>query len=152
MKRATHLSVLFAAIVVVLTGFMQGVALHAQSNAAVGAARFGISIDGVQIGVFEQLISEADLGTGAGPQAITLTGGRTRGMEMAAWHELVILGDVAGARRGATIVLYDYQGSPVRQYHLTNAWPAKLSLDGNRGQLTAATVMLIYETLRVQAD
>jgi hypothetical protein len=125
---------------------------RSEPGAPIGAARFALTVDGVQIGTFESLISETDPAAGAGSRAFTLTGGRMQGLEMAAWHELVILGDMVGARRGATIVLYDYQGSPVRQYHLTNAWPAKLSLDGNRGQLTAATVMLIYETLRVQAD
>jgi len=152
MKRS-RMYVFFAAIGVVLTGVMQGVPLHAQSNAPAGAARFGISIDGVQIGVFEQLISEADLGTGLGPQAITLTGGRTRGMEMAAWHELVILGDVAAARKSATIVIYDFSGSPVKTYHLENAWPSKVALDtSDRGRLTTATVMLMYESIRVQAE
>jgi hypothetical protein len=152
MKRS-HVYVLFAAIGVVLTGFMQGVPLHAQSNAPVSAARFGISIDGVQIGVFEQLISEADLGTGAGGQAITLTGGRTRGLEMAAWHELVILGDVAAARKSATIIIYDFSGSPVKTYHLENAWPSKVALDtSDRGRLRTATVMLMYESIRVQAE
>jgi T4-like virus tail tube protein gp19 len=152
MKHSTHVSMLFAAIGIVLTGFMQGVTLQAQ-NSPVSAARFGISIDGVEIGVFEQLISEADLGTGAGGQAMTLTGGRTRGMEMAAWHELVILGDVAAARKSATIVIYNASGSPVKTYHLENAWPSKVSLDtSDRGRLRTATVMLMYESIRVQTE
>jgi phage tail-like protein len=72
---------------------------------------------------------------------------------MAAWHELVILGDVAAARKNATIVMYGRSGRPVRNYHLTNAWPSKLSLDSTqRGQFRAATVMLMYETLRVEED
>jgi T4-like virus tail tube protein gp19 len=136
---------------IVFLGLLLAVPVHAQSDSPVAASRFGISVDGVQIGVFSQLTSEA--ATGAGPQFITLAGGRTQGIEMAAWHELVILGDVAAARKNATIVMYNGSGRPVKTYHLVNAWPAKMSLDGTRGgQLTTSTVMLIYETLRVQQD
>ena len=72
---------------------------------------------------------------------------------MAAWHELVILGDVAAARKNATIVMYDRYGGRVKTYHLVNAWPSKISIGGTRGgQFTTATVMLMYETLRVQED
>ena len=125
--------------------------VQAQRDTPVAASRFGISVDGVQIGVFSQLTSEA--GTGSGGQFITLAGGRTQGNEMAAWHELVILGDVAASRKNATIVMYNGSGRPVKTYHLVNAWPSKISLDGSRGgQVTTATVMLMYETLRVQED
>ena len=140
-----------AVVAIVLTGFVHGVPVEAQQDTPISAARFGISIDGVQIGLFSQLISEADLTTGAGGQAITLAGGRTQGMELAAWHELVILGDVAAARKNAVIVMYDTSGSPVRTYHIQNAWPSKVSLDSSeRGQIRTATVMLMYETVRVQ--
>ena len=129
------------------------VPVQAQRDSPIAASRFSISVDGVQIGVFSQLTSEAADATGAAGKFITLAGGRTQGVEMAAWHELVILGDVAAARKSATIVMYNSSGRPVRTYHLTNAWPSKLSLDSTqRGQLRAATVMLMYETLRVEED
>lgn len=147
-----------AAIGVLLTVFTHAVPLRAQQaaaraskpNEAINASRFGISVDGVQIGVFAQLVSEADLGTGEGGRAITLTGGQTQGIEMAAWHELVILGDVAAARKSATIIMYDSSGSPVKTYHLVNAWPSKVYLESGRGEFKMATVMLMYESLRVQ--
>ncbi len=151
----------WAALGVVLVVLAPGAAIEArqrseradESRAPIGAARFALSVDGVPIGFFEHLISESDLGSGNSSHAFTLTGGRTQGLELAAWHELVILGDVAAARRGATIVIYDYSGSPVKRYHLENAWPAKLSLDGSHhGRLTTATVVLMYDTLRVQTD
>jgi phage tail-like protein len=144
-----------SAIAVILVAVVLAVPIQAQAQrSTVAAARFAISIDGVQIGVFTQLTSEADISTGAAAgNVITLSGGRTKGTEMAAWHELVILGDVAAARKSATIIIYDYQGAAVKRYHLENAWPAKLSLEGGeRGQLRAATVMLVYEALRVLND
>ena len=136
----------------VFLGLLLAVPVQAQRDSPIAASRFSISVDGVQIGVFSQLTSEAGAATGAA-KFITLAGGRTQGVEMAAWHELVILGDVAAARKNATIVMYGTSGRPVRTYHLTNAWPSKLSLDSTqRGQLRAATVMLMYETLRVEED
>ena len=134
----------------VFLGLLLAAPVQAQRDSPIAASRFSISVDGVQIGMFSQLTSEAGGATGAA-KFMTLAGGRTQGMEMAAWHELVILGDVAAARKNATVVMYNTSGRPVRTYHLTNAWPSKLSLDGmQRGQLRAATVMLIYETLRVE--
>ena len=136
----------------VFLGLLLAVPVQAQRDSPIAASRFSISVDGVQIGVFSQLTSEAGAATGAA-KFITLAGGRTQGVEMAAWHELVILGDVAAARKNATIVEYCTSGRPVRTYHLTNAWPSKLSLDSTqRGQLRAATVMLMYEILRVEED
>ena len=136
----------------VLFGLLLVVPVHAQHDSPISASRFGISVDGVQIGVFSQLTSEAGPATGGG-QFITLAGGRTQGIEMAAWHELVILGDVAAARKNATIVMYSASGRPVKTYHLVNAWPSKVSFDSAQGgQLRTATVMLMYETLRVQED
>jgi hypothetical protein len=137
---------------VVLLGLLVAVPVHAQKESPISASRFGISIDGVQIGMFSQLTSEAALDNGAGGRFITLAGGRTHDIEMAAWHELVILGDVA-ARKTATIVMYNAAGRPVKTYYLENAWPSKVELDSRRGgKLTTATVMLMYETLRIQED
>jgi phage tail-like protein len=137
---------------VIVFGLSLAIPVHAQRDSPVAASRFGISVDGVQIGVFSQLTSEAGTGPG-GVQFITLAGGQTQGNEMSAWHELVLLGDVAAARKNATIVMYNGSGRPVKTYHLVNAWPSKISIAGTRGgRLTTSTVMLIYETLRVQED
>jgi hypothetical protein len=152
MLKRMSMHTIFAAIGVALAVFTHAVPVQAERHPFT-AARFAISVDGVQIGVFAQLTSEADPGTGAGGNAITLAGGRTQGIEMAAWHELVILGDVAAARKSATIVMYDSSGTAVKRYHLGNAWPSKVSLESSeRGRFRTATVMLAYETLRVQVD
>ena len=153
LKLVNRRKAIVSAIVVGLALITVTVPVQTQQDDPLRAARFGISIDGVQIGVFAQLVSEADLGAGATGQAITLSGGRTQGMEMAAWHELVILGDVAAAKKNATIVMYDSSGSPVKRYYLENAWPTKVALDTTeRGQLRTATVMLMYEAIRVDRN
>jgi hypothetical protein len=134
-------------------GLSLAVPVQAQRDSPVAASRFSISVDGVQIGVFSHLTSEADPATGAAGRFITLAGGRTQGIEMASWHELVILGDVAAARKNATIVVHNSSGRPVKTYHLTNAWPTKVSLDSTQGgRLRTATVMLMYENIRVEQD
>jgi phage tail-like protein len=42
-----------------------------------------------------------------------------------AWHELVILGDVAAARKSCSIVINNAAGTEIKRYHLENAWPTK---------------------------
>jgi hypothetical protein len=150
LKRTVRMRVVVAVCAVGVASATLAGPVRAQDDTPLTAARFELSVDGVQIGVFEQLISEADIETGAAGNAITLMGGRTQGIEMAAWHELVILGDVAAARKTALIVMYDHSNSPVRRYHLENAWPSKVVFDGRGRAIKTSTAMLVYDVLRVQ--
>jgi hypothetical protein len=150
---------IIAAAGIVLTAFLhaadaqQATVPSNEFNDALSAARFALVVDGVPIGVFTQMISVARLATGAVGQAITLGGGRTQHAEMWAWHEAVILGDMGAARKSASIVMYNASGTPVKRYNLTNAWPAKVSLDnGVGGQVRTVTVMLVYEEIRVLVE
>ena len=69
---------------------------------------------------------------------------------MAAWHELVILGDVAAARKSCVLVMYNQAGSPIARYHFENAWPAKYTGAAGGGALRTEGVVLVYETARVE--
>ena len=82
------------------------------------------------------------------PQTVTLKRGMTRNIELAAWHELVILGDVTAARKNVTLTMYDSTGDPVARYHLTNAWPSKLEIGG----LKAGASQVIFETVTLSAE
>ncbi|MPZ50355.1 MAG: twin-arginine translocation signal domain-containing protein [Dehalococcoidia bacterium] len=86
-----------------------------QPNDALTAARFSISIDGHEIAAFDQLesiLSAIDISEGLPrrlpgkrtPPTVTLKRGMTPNIEMAAWHELVILGDVA-ARKSCSLTM-----------------------------------------------
>ena len=114
------------------------------------ASGFELSLDGVQLAIFSELagissgidaedvewVSSRDgtitvkLPGKRTPPTVTLARGLTRSLELSAWHELVILGDVAAARKNVTLTMYDTAGEPVARYHLENAWPAKLEPTG----------------------
>ena len=68
--------------------------------------------------------------------------------ELAAWHELVILGDIAAARKNVSLTMYDSTGDPVARYHLTNAWPSKLEI----GALQAGGSQVVFETVTLSAE
>jgi len=40
----------------------------------------------------------------------------TRNIEMAAWHELVLLGDITAARKSCSLTMFDTKGDPVARY------------------------------------
>jgi phage tail-like protein len=149
-------SLIAAVTGVVLGMFITGADVLAQDGRVLTTAQnrsatFALVVEGKEFGVFTQLMSEADFGTSSN-RTVTLAGGRTQSGELAAWHELVILGDIAAARRSASIVLYDPKGNPVSTYNFTNAWPTKVSFDGGTRGHIAAKVMLVYESMRVSVD
>ena len=105
------------------------------SGSAITASRFSITIDGYEIASFSELqgiTTKVDVietsGATVRTMTVTLKRGLTRNIEMAAWHELVILGDVATARKSATLTAYSSAGAPVLRYHLTDAWPSKIEI------------------------
>jgi len=124
------------------------------------AARFSISIDGVQIASFSELQGIASsvelvpsddgslLGQGTKRFTVVLRRGLNRDISMAAWHELVILGDVAAARKSCSLTMYDADGNPVARYHLTNAWPSKIDV----GSLKAGSSEVLMETVTMTCE
>jgi len=137
----------------------------------IAASRFGISVDGVQLAIFSELagissgidaediewVSSRDgtvtvkLPGKRTPPTVTLTRGLTRSLELSAWHELVMLGDVA-ARKNVTLTMFNDAGEPVARYHLENAWPAKLETRGLKAEDGSSalieTVTLVCDHLR----
>jgi phage tail-like protein len=126
----------------------------------ISAARFGISIDGVQIASFSELQGIASsielvtsdegplLGRGAKTFTIVLRRALNQDISMAAWHELVILGDVAAARKSCSLVMYDAENKPVARYFLENAWPSKMEV----GTLKAGASEVLMETVTMTAE
>jgi phage tail-like protein len=127
---------------------------------AITAARFGISIDGVQIASFSELQGIASsielvpsddgplLGRETKTFSVVLRRGLNRDISMATWHELVILGDVAAARKSCSLTMYDTEGNPVARYHLTNAWPSKIEI----GSLKAGASEVLMETVTMTCE
>ncbi|MEA2190390.1 MAG: hypothetical protein QOI73_511 [Solirubrobacteraceae bacterium] len=137
---------------------------------ALTAARFELTLDGHSLGVFSELQSvasavevdvvEASSGTETilkklpgkrVPPTVTLKRGMTRNIEMAAWHELVILGDIAAARKSCSLTMFNAAGDPVARYHLADAWPQKVeitTLDAGASEMLIETVTLTCDVLQ----
>jgi phage tail-like protein len=119
----------------------------AAGRSALIPVRFELTIDGHSLAVFSELVgiasavevveaiaaspTETILKKLPGkriPPTVTLKRGMTRNIEMAAWHELVILGDIAAARKSCSLTMYNAKGDPIARYHLTDAWPQKIEI------------------------
>jgi phage tail-like protein len=134
------------------------------------AARFELTIDGHSVAVFQELVGIVS-GTGASdlslvtkgentvlrlpgkrtPPSITLKRGMTRNIEMAAWHELVVLGDTAAATKNVSVTVYNRKGDPVARYHLTNAWPSRVEItteNSAAGGVLEETVTFVSEFMQ----
>jgi phage tail-like protein len=59
---------------------------------------------------------------------LTLKRGRTDSNDLWTWLKKVQDGDIDGARKNGSVVLYDYQGGEKSRFNFLNAWPSKVSL------------------------
>jgi len=134
---------------------------------AIAAARFSITIDGVEIAAFSELlgilseIEIEDIQSSGGtvlkklpgkrtPPTITLKRGMTSSMELQAWHDAALTG-APTSRKNASFVAFDVTGRPVFRYHLTAAWPSKLEIGGLKAGATEVlmeTVTIVCENLQ----
>lgn len=153
---STRRSLAAALGVLVIGAFAAGALAASGENDALTAARFSITIDGYEIASFSELqgittgvdvVSRGDKPRPLPPTAV-LKRGMSRSLELNAWHELVLLGDVAAARKDATLTIYDVEGKPVARYHLENAWPAKIEI----GALKAGASEVLMETVTMTAE
>jgi phage tail-like protein len=138
-----------------------------QPNDALTAARFSVTIDGYEIASFSELQGittevspvkfmestdkEVILKYLPGefmPGKVVLKRGKNSGMELWAWHEAVLQGNIVAARKSASLVMYNYDGQPVARYHLENAWPAKLEV----GALKAGASEVLMETVTIVCE
>jgi phage tail-like protein len=126
---------------------------------------FGLEIDGVQIKQIsevsglkmEQDVIELKQNTADGkyvnkklpgrPKAgeVTLTRGLTEDSSFETWIKDSHFGKMGAARKGGFIVVYDYEGHPLKRYKLTNCWPKSLEI----GALKAGDTSVLTEKLVV---
>jgi phage tail-like protein len=115
---------------------------------AVANNLFGIEIDGVTIAQFREVsgiqttIQAIELreNTPEGVHVIrkipgnrasgdiTLRRGKTADRGLWNWHKQVQDGDIAGARRNGSIILFDFERGEVARYNFVNGWPVRLSI------------------------
>jgi phage tail-like protein len=118
------------------------------SGDVVATRLFGIEIDGVQIAQFRDVAGVSNTiapieyreNTPGGVQVlkklpgnqtagdITLRRGKSGDRALWDWFKQVRDGDIAGARRNGSVILYDYEQGEVARYNFVNGWPSKLSI------------------------
>ena len=103
------------------------------ASPALEASRFSITVDGYEIASFSELREIA-------PGKLALARGTTRSTAIFAWHQSVVEGQIAAAKKDAVVVMYDSGGRPVARYHLENAWPSKVEIGGLKGDSNEVAV------------
>ena len=138
---------------------------QASSQDPLTAARFSLVIDGVEIAAFNELVSvETEIDPGAlagadrGPAAkptrqhllpnVTLRRGLTSRMELWAWHQAAVTGQLDVARKTVTLIMYNTDGTPVVRFSLVRAWPTSLEITA----LKAGSSEILYETVTLVCD
>jgi phage tail-like protein len=79
---------------------------------------------------------------------VTLKRGITDSMDMWQWRKLVEQGDVDGARKNGSIVMFDQKGTEVARWNFVNAWPSKLNgptANANNNEVAIEELELTHE-------
>src|SRR5690242_4891576 len=134
---------------------------------------FGIEIDGVVIKQIqevsglkmEQDVIELKQNTSDGKYMIkklpgrfkagevTLTRGLTADQSFEKWIKDSRFGKMGDARKGGAIIVYDFEGSALKRYKLTNAWPKSLeitTLKAGDTSVLSEKLVVTYESLEVE--
>jgi phage tail-like protein len=83
----------------------------------------------------------------------TVTRGMTESAAFTSWINDSIAGNMGAARKNATIMMMDYQNSPVKRYNMRNAWCSKVETSGVKaGDTSALTeqVTIVFEELVIE--
>jgi phage tail-like protein len=134
---------------------------------------FGIEIDGVVIKQIqevsglklEQDVIELKQNTAEGKYVIkklpgrfkagevTLTRGLTGDNSFEKWVKDSRFGKMTDARKGGAIIVYDFEGAPLKRYKLENAWPKSLEITTLKAGDTSVLnekLVVTYEGLEVE--
>ena len=123
------------------------------------AARFSLTIDGVEIAQFSELVSitsEAEpddlaatllkkLPGKRNPPTVVLSRGFSRDTQMWAWHEAARRERSTDAKKTADLTMFDTAGEPVARYHLESAWVSKIEI----GALKSGASEVLMETVTI---
>ena len=74
---------------------------------------------------------------------VTLTRGLTGDQSFEKWVKDSQFGKMTDARKGGAIIVFDYEGTAIKRYKLTNAWPKSLEI----GTLKAGDTSYLSEKL-----
>jgi phage tail-like protein len=79
---------------------------------------------------------------------ITLTRGLSEDQSFEKWVKDSQFGKMADVRKGGAIIVYDYEGTAVKRYKLTNAWPKILEI----GSMKAGDTSVLTEKLTLTCE
>jgi phage tail-like protein len=74
---------------------------------------------------------------------ITLTRGLTGDQSFEKWAKDSQFGKMGDARKGGAIIVFDFEGTAIKRYKLTNAWPKSLEI----GSMKAGDTSVLTEKL-----
>jgi phage tail-like protein len=84
---------------------------------------------------------------------ITLTRGLTSDQSFEKWIKDSQFGKMDSARKGGAIIVFDYEGSAIKRYKLTNAWPKSLEIGSMKaGDTSVLTEKLILTAERLEVE
>ncbi|HEY2764827.1 MAG TPA: phage tail protein [Pseudonocardiaceae bacterium] len=84
---------------------------------------------------------------------VTLTRGLTEDKAFETWIKDSRFGKMPSARKGGAIIVFDYEGKPIKRYTLTNAWPKSLEIGSLKAGDTAVLtekLVITYEEMNVE--
>ena len=76
---------------------------------------------------------------------VTLTRGLTGDKSFQDWMKKSLFGDMPGARKGGSVIVYDFTGAEILRYKLLNCWPKSLEI----GSLKAGDTSVLTEKLTI---
>ena len=85
---------------------------------------------------------------------VTLTRGLTSDNSFEKWVESSHFGKMGDARKNGAIIVFDYEGTELKRYTMTNAWPKTLEIGSMKaGDTSVLTekLTITYEDLTVEA-
>ena len=81
---------------------------------------------------------------------VSVTRGQTQSSSFTDWINHSLAGDMASARKNATIIYMDYQNNPIKRYDLRRAWCCKVETGGTKaGEAAVLTeqITITFEEL-----
>ncbi|MDQ3989947.1 MAG: phage tail protein [Actinomycetota bacterium] len=84
---------------------------------------------------------------------VTLTRGLTADKAFEDWIKDSRLGKMPGARKNGAVIVFDYEGTAIKRYTMTNVWPKSLeigSLKAGDTSVLTEKLVLTYEEMKVE--
>jgi phage tail-like protein len=84
---------------------------------------------------------------------VTLTRGLTADNSFEKWVESSQFGKMGEARKNGAIIVFDYEGNPLKRYTMTACWPKSLEIGSMKAGDTAVLtekLVITYEELTVE--